>query len=283
MNVRDLDETRGTPRLPILACLLGLVYLQGATGFQAELIRRGFRWLSTPIRLPLLVAREATQEASSRLAANRDLVARLRDLEQQAHLARLEQRLVEERCQQALRVENLLENYRTATTGVGEAPILARVAGWSSQPHEWRIQLDRGARDGIRLDGPVVHGENLLGRVIEVGPRESRVLLVQDPASALGILLQEDRSPGVAAGTGEPRLRLQNLPPGSRPRHGERVVTGSLSAYFPKGLVVGTVALDEAGSVAVLPAVDPLRIEEVLVLPPAGRREGRATPTPPDP
>ena len=159
---------------------------------------------------------------------------------------------------------------RVISTGVGAA----------SGP----IVLDRGGSDGIRIGMPVVAAGGLVGRVLEVGPRESIVLPVTDGASAVGVRSVPAAAPaeagapaagdpagtasaaGVAQGLGRSRLRLDLLDPSAPLHSGDLVVTTGLRhSRFPAGLPVGRVA-GERGRLVVQPFAPPDRLEIVKVL-----------------
>ena len=137
------------------------------------------------------------------------------------------------------------------------------------------ILLDRGSHDGIAVGMPVVAAGGLVGRVVEVGPRQSIVLPVTAATSAVGIhAVATAASPGaggagpagVAQGRGGPALRLDLLDPNAPVEVGELAVTSGLrQSLFPAGLPVGRVT-GSRGHFAVEPFAPPDRLELVKVL-----------------
>jgi rod shape-determining protein MreC len=150
--------------------------------------------------------------------------------------------------------------------------VAARVVG--RDPARWfaTIVVDRGSRDGVAHNAPVVSGQGAVGRVIETTPFTARVLLLTDPRSAVGVVLQESRQVAVVEGTGEQVLYLKYLSRARPVRVGERVITSGQGGVFPKGLLVGQVEAvrDIPGGAfregRVRAAVDLSRVEEVLIL-----------------
>lgn len=127
------------------------------------------------------------------------------------------------------------------------------------------VVLDRGSSDGIRIGMPVVAAGGLVGRVLEVGPRQCTVLPVTDAASAVGVRSVPSAA-GVAQGVGGSRLRLDLLDPTAPLESGALVVTtGMRHSRFPAGLPVGRVA-GERGRFVVQPFAPPDRLEIVKVL-----------------
>lgn len=152
------------------------------------------------------------------------------------------------------------------------ATVAARVV--ARDPSRWYTTLivDRGSRDGVSRNDPVVTADGLVGRVFEVYPSAARVLLVTDPRSAVGVLVQSSRDAGVVEGTATERLRLRYLSRSSPLREGDVLVTSGLGGVFPRGIRVGVVraVVRSVGALfqeaEVEPATDLSRLEEVLVM-----------------
>ena len=60
--------------------------------------------------------------------------------------------------------------------------VAARVVALAPSNFEWTITIDAGSDDGLARGMPVVDGDGLVGRVIQVTPTASRVLLAIDPS-----------------------------------------------------------------------------------------------------
>ena len=73
-------------------------------------------------------------------------------------------------------------------------------------------------------------------------PSYSEVLLISDPRSGVGALVQETRTPGIVEGTlgGSGMARMIHIPKNSVLEEGQTVVTSGLGSVFPKGIPVGT-------------------------------------------
>lgn len=153
-------------------------------------------------------------------------------------------------------------------------PIPARVIGRDPSNFFSTILLDKGSRNGVSKDLPVVTGQGLAGRVIAVSPTTSRVRLITDPASAVGARLQSSRFEGVVEGTVGTRgeLQLIHLSQDAKVVTGEIVITSGLGGIFPSGIGIGSVkgsfvtrrGLERVALVE--PFVDFQRIEEVMVM-----------------
>lgn len=176
--------------------------------------------------------------------------------------------LLREQAEATQRLERLL-GFRAQIPGrvVGARVVGRDIGQWFSV-----LLIDRGARDGVTRNAPVVATGGLVGRVLAVTASTAQVLLVTDTRSAVGVVLQQSREAGVAEGQGADELRLKYL---SRAREvvvGEAVVTSGQAGVFPRGLPVGTVVsvVREHGALyqeaRVRPAVRLAHLEEVLVL-----------------
>ena len=126
---------------------------------------------------------------------------------------------------------------------------LVRVVG--RDPFNWwrRIKVNLGTNKEarLRLNQPIisVRGE-LVGRISEVGPLTSWVVLVGDPNCRFSALLKESRSQGGIVSprqySADPRVvELPYLPNDVEVRPGQAVVTSGLGGGFPKEIPVGQV------------------------------------------
>jgi len=81
----------------------------------------------------------------------------------------------------------------------------------------------------------------LVGRVIEVGARSARLMLINDMTSHVPVTLEGSHAGAILVGTNSAAPRLMYYPEDVHPEEGERVVTSSEANVFPAGLPVGTV------------------------------------------
>lgn len=157
---------------------------------------------------------------------------------------RTELRLAEEQIRQLGSVHEQLREL----VKLGHEVIHARVIG--REPDSWyhTFLIDRGVKRGVGRGMPVVHGENIVGRVIEVGGAWSRVRLILDPQSAIPAVTVEGRVAGVIVGRGVAAMKMTYIEHTARIKVGDTVVTSHLGkvldhdeAPLPAGLVVGKV------------------------------------------
>lgn len=106
---------------------------------------------------------------------------------------------------------------------------------------DWRksVIINKGKKHGIKAHMPCATALGLIGTVAEVGPVSSKVMLITDPNSRVGVVLDPSRESGLLVGfsEGEPRVIYLSLE--SAVKKGEKVLTAGFSAFFPEGLLVG--------------------------------------------
>jgi rod shape-determining protein MreC len=158
-------------------------------------------------------------------------------------------------------------------TGPG-ALIPAAVIARDDTPYVQAITIDRGGNDGVKDDAIVITHKGLVGRVERVNPTSSKVRLINDLNSSVGVRLQtESRTTGVLRGQSQGNLMvIAYIPQSDQVEEGDVVITSGLGAVFPEGLVVGKVArverkdADPFQAAVVEPAVEMDKLERLYVL-----------------
>ena len=138
------------------------------------------------------------------------------------------------------------------------------------------IIIDRGRRQGVERDMPVITGQGLVGTVGQVYENSSQVQLILHPKSAVGGVVQRaaSRAIGVVNGNaGDPvSPQLQNLSRDADVIEGDVVVTSGFGGLYPKGIVIGVVREIRNAEGGLLkyalltPTVDFDRLEEVMLI-----------------
>lgn len=148
----------------------------------------------------------------------------------------LQQRIIE------LEIQNRQLQTLTGQAVVAERKgIVTPVIGHSAD-HWWQqIILGHGRQDGVTINSVVVAPGGLVGRVTQVSDHVSRVLLITNPTSQIGVTVSRSRSMGLLRGrTGQQAIvEFFDKDPDVRP--GDTIVTSSLSSLFPAGLIIGRV------------------------------------------
>ncbi len=144
----------------------------------------------------------------------------------------------------------------------------------------WRtVTINRGKRDGIEIDMPVVTAEGLVGKVTTVSGTISVVLLVSDENCRVAASVEGSREQGIVSGervtTGlSPLLDLNFLTKQADLKPGQKVYTSGVGGVFPSGLLIGVVksfrVRELDGQAQLTPSVDLSHLEDVFVV--TGRR-----------
>jgi rod shape-determining protein MreC len=216
------------------------------------------------------------------------LHTRQQDAQLKQEVARLreEEASFAEDAQQGRRLQTLLgfkESYVTST-------VAAQVIGTSGSERSHVLYLDKGSEDGIKPEMAVITPDGVVGKIRDVFPKTSQLLLISDSSSGAGVILATTRIRGIVKGTATGRVEIDNLTADSRIKVGETVVTSGGDLVFPRGLPVGTIesiAPDPLHqpytAIVIKTAANLNRLEEVLVitgtsetLPPAAAQDADA-------
>lgn len=144
----------------------------------------------------------------------------------------------------------------------------ARVLTAPQNPLQQSILISAGIKDGIEKGQPIISEDGVVGRIIEVGHKTSRVLLLVDMNSRIPVQIEETRQHAILAGNDGYMLDLVFFEQDNVLRKGQRVVTSGKGGVFPPGILVGTVqAVDERTlRASIKPAVKWYQLDYVRVL-----------------
>jgi rod shape-determining protein MreC len=144
----------------------------------------------------------------------------------------------------------------------GENARLRAAAGWQRQarwkvrlarviardPANWwlSLQIDLGARDGLRTNLPVLTADGLVGRSQSVSETRSQVILLGDPELRVAAIVETNNETGIInPGSSTPQeqgmIDLDFLSGASLARPGQNVVTWGAGGVFPGGIPIGKI------------------------------------------
>jgi rod shape-determining protein MreC len=168
---------------------------------------------------------------------------------------------------QQLQIENeelrSLTNYHPVAAGWSAA---GRVIGTSGGAYSRNLLIDRGTADGVAKGQAVITGAGLVGRIVEVGTRASRVLLLTDLNSRIPVALGSAHERAIIAGDNTEQPLLIYMPPHAKPAVGDLLVTSGDGGVFPPGMPVGAVASVDGNVVRVEPSTNLARVDYVRVV-----------------
>lgn len=179
------------------------------------------------------------------------------------------------------RYERLL---RMPESGFGEGAdiensIAAQLVLDSGGPFTRTLVANAGADHGVRVGYIAINENGLIGRVVSVGRRSSRVLMLDDYNSRIPVMGEASRVRAVLAGqaTRPPELithpyqmqapRLDFIVGAENLREGERVITSGDGGLFPRGIPVGVAREEGDGSWRVALAAAQRPIDFVRLMP----------------
>jgi rod shape-determining protein MreC len=197
----------------------------------------------------------------------RDTRAENQRLKTEVEQLRMQNRELESRAAEGQRLAVLM-NFREAHP---EAPMVAaQVIGASADPTSHILFLNRGERDHIRRNLPVITPDGVVGKIVEVFPSSSQVLLINDKDSGVGALFAGTRTHGVVKGSSDSNPHMEYVQNDEKVQTGQAILTSGEDRIFPKDLPIGNVESAAAGNpfqvIRVQPAARLDRLEEVLVL-----------------
>jgi rod shape-determining protein MreC len=221
----------------------------------------------TPFERVLIWAQDSTGNLWHNYVFLRGVRAENRQLKDQIAQLRLEQVRLNEDAVQAHRLQALLafkEQYISKT-------VAAQVIGSSGSDSSRMVYIDRGENGGVKRDMAVITADGIVGKVLQVFPSVSQVLLINDQTSGVGTILEKSRLQGFLKGTATGEVVLEGVMSDEQVGPGERVLTSGGDQIFPKGLPVGTVTKVGPGkdlflNIQIKPAVNLGKLEEVLVV-----------------
>lgn len=144
--------------------------------------------------------------------------------------------------------------------------ISTRVIGDSGSSYVRSLLIQAGTQDGVVEGQAVLGSQGMIGRVIEVGNKASRILLLNDINSRVPVIIEGTNQKAILAGTNEDLLALDHLPTDTLVEIGARVVTSSHGGMFPQGLPIGKVIKTANGDVMVEPFTDPANANYVQII-----------------
>ncbi|MCF8106288.1 MAG: rod shape-determining protein MreC [Desulfohalobiaceae bacterium] len=184
---------------------------------------------------------------------------------------KLERIRLREKASELKRVQSLLQFSPPDDWDYEGARVIARRLGPNAALGT--IFINKGSRDGVHRDQPVLTPEGVVGRIYKAAPHFASVLLLTDPNSHIPVLGQNSRTNGITEGQGRGEsIQVRHVPRNALLFSRELLVTSGLADIYPKGLPVARIKDIELSELSLFkkvvsePLVNSDRLEEVLVL-----------------
>ena len=154
--------------------------------------------------------------------------------------------------------------------------IAARVIAKDSENWFQVFRIDKGSKDGIKVDQNVMAKGGLVGIVTDVGLNYATVRSIIDDESRVSCMGIQSSDTCIVAGDlklfEEGRLRITNMKKDAVIQDGDRIVTSNISSKFLPGILVGfAVDIEEdekrlMKNAYLIPAPNFTDLQEVLVI-----------------
>ncbi len=252
----------------LFAQILGLAVQvkKGTDRGTSRLIRIWTVAAITPLEKAVVYTNRSLSHAWHNYFYLRTVSSQNQQLRDQIERMRLEQVRMAEDAGQARRLQVLLgfkEQFISET-------MAAQVISTTGSEFSRGVYIDKGSRDGIKPDMPVITPDGIVGKVYRVYPNSSLVLEINDPSSGAGVILEKSRLQGILKGSPTGETFVANILSDEKVEGGERILTSGGDRVYPKGLAVGTVSrVSPVGTflnIEVRPAARLNRLEEVLLI-----------------
>ncbi|MDO5134629.1 MAG: rod shape-determining protein MreC [Eubacteriales bacterium] len=215
----------------------------------------------------LLSARESFADKQELLEEKEALLAKIDNLTSQNN------RLIQDQGE----LRRLKELYKLDQEYEEYPKVAARII--SKDPGNWydTFMINRGSRDGIRVDNNVIAGKGLVGIVTDVGPTWATVRSIIDDSSSVSAMTVSTSDTCMVQGDlgliDEGKLSFEQLyDQDGKVTVGERIITSNISEKYVEGLFIGYVSeiwqdsnnLTKAGTLVT--PVDFQHLKEVFVI-----------------
>jgi rod shape-determining protein MreC len=267
-----------------LATQVRVADARGESGGNRPLLRVWMVGMFAPFQRLTAAAGASVRQAWNRYVDLRQVQAENQELKEERDRMRLELNRLQQEAEQGRRLQGLLqfrEQFISRT-------LAAQVIGSSGTDFSRVVYVDRGTRDGVRAGMAVITPDGVVGKISRADGSIAQVMLISDPQSGAGVLLERLRVNGVLKGTASGYPEMHYVMADEKVEVGDRVLTTGGDHVFPKGLLVGTVMTYSPDkdrfpfyNIRIKPAVNLSRLEEVLIITGLAERETRAGSTDP--
>ena len=128
------------------------------------------------------------------------------------------------------------------------------------------VLINAGENNGIKIGQPAISSLGLVGYVVNVSLKTSRVLLLIDINSMIPIYLTSSNWPAVVKGQNGKLLKIKFLSSKAEPIDGEVVQTSGHGGRLPSGINVGKIVKSFSGKFFVKPTVDFHRLTYISII-----------------
>lgn len=109
--------------------------------------------------------------------------------------------------------------------------------------NDWwqEFKINKGSLDGITKHSAVVADGYLVGKIAEVYPHASRVVMVTSSEFTHVVTVADTRDLGIISGDGQGNIKLSYIPIDRTLQKGMKIYTSIMSSLVPPGIAIGKV------------------------------------------
>lgn len=150
--------------------------------------------------------------------------------------------------------------------------VLAQIVAWDASSDFRVIRINKGAKDGVKLQSMVVTAQGLVGYVYRLTDHFADILTILDSDNRVDGIVARTRSHGIIEGYNSSKCLMKYVTRVEPVVLNDLVLTSGLGNIYSKGIKIGTISKIERESygmtqyIEVAPSVDFSRLEEVIVL-----------------
>ncbi|MGB1191327.1 MAG: rod shape-determining protein MreC [Pseudomonadales bacterium] len=143
----------------------------------------------------------------------------------------------------SLTAENVrLRELLSSSTVLQDSVLIAELVNVSPDPLMQQIVINKGTNEGVYIGQPAIDAYGLMGQVVEVNARQSRVILISDSRHSIPVQVNRNGVRAIAEGSGRiDTLILPNVVATTDIKAGDLLVSSGLGQRFPVGYPVGVV------------------------------------------
>ena len=188
------------------------------------------------------------------------------------------ERLREERAEQAIQIIKMeyklgeIENSKIEYETGNYSHLLADIIGFKGDFKERCLIINKGKRDNIKLNYPVISNDGIVGKIISVSHNFSIVLPLDNSRFKLGVMSKRNHLQGIMESDIFGNSFMTLIKPGSDIKVDDIIVTSQISSVFPKGFPVGKVVklienpADVFMSAKIQTFINPSELDQTVVL-----------------
>ena len=171
------------------------------------------------------------------------------------------------------RENNILREALNISQNIHPVKEVALISGKDIQGFQDWILINRGSKHGIAENMVVLSPEGaLVGKIFEVEPSFSKVMLIIHKDSVVAALIEKSRAEGLIKRSEKGGLSMDFISNIEKIEIGEKIITSGMDNVYPKGILIGKIENISSTdnqlfqNITISPIVNFSKLEEVIVI-----------------